>query len=446
MGVISKNTNFRRKKDVKTQKNIGASVQDLTFGHEFAGGETLIDLLNLNNPTSRSSIGLVNPLPTKIIQARISIAPQNVSLKSTIRTMIQGEDYKILSNTRIELLGSAAQPGEVIEGTIRNATITGLRVVETKAQPQTGSLAVGDVEFPLSQQIAFFQNPLFQLGGYRVHRNGLLQARCEGNLLSNSGNFVEVQAGNSNFTTLLQFKNAPVGQADGIIVDFDNLTDNPNASTFGALEKLQGDLITVAKKVQDISNCPLTDLIGATPTQVQIAQFGQVLFGLLDLQVPIVTPWVSFTPSGLTWITNTIVTALKRQVGENQEVQIQVELSGAPNATSFDMDTPSSIDLSKFKTNDADGSAIFPGGAGAALDDGTDNFGVWAILPDGFVDKFSLITFATGASHVRSVGLSNTVPFTFANNDAITLTFMYPAVGFKTTQTLREHLEGKGIL
>ena len=49
---------------------------------------------------------------------------------------------------------------------------------------------------------------------------------------------------------------------------------------------------------------------------------------------PVVTDWVSYTPSG-TWTTNTTYTGRWRRVGDTAEVDIGLTLSGAPNATTL---------------------------------------------------------------------------------------------------------------
>lgn len=141
-----------------------------------------------------------------------------------------------------------------------------------------------------------------------------------------------------------------------------------------------------------------------------------------------VTDWVSFTPTG-SWTTNTTYTGVYRRVGDSLEGQVDVTLSGAPNAVALSLNLPSgfSIDPNKI-TNTTSGNSLF---GHARLRDAS---GSGRILGDvSYNTSTQLYVFAlTSGSNAEAV-VTATYPITFAAGDNITINYKVPILGWSST-------------
>lgn len=131
-----------------------------------------------------------------------------------------------------------------------------------------------------------------------------------------------------------------------------------------------------------------------------------------------ISDWITFTPTG-SWTTNTTYTGMWRRVGDSMEIQAKATLSGAPNAVQlyFNMPAGYSIDTSKtFSSFGAVGTSTFQ------------DSGVASYM--GGVQLLSQIYPYTSAN--PSSGILQTVPFTFGNNDAVTIDVRVPVLGWSS--------------
>jgi hypothetical protein len=155
----------------------------------------------------------------------------------------------------------------------------------------------------------------------------------------------------------------------------------------------------------------------------------------------IITEWEDFTPTG-SWTTNTSYAGKKRRVGDSEEYEVFVSLTGAPNAVSFDLDIPGgkSIDANKRSTN------------------GATNYGfVWLYDTNLAANRVAGVVTAMSSDEtkVRIFGhgsslVSNTAPFTWASGDSIRMNFKVPISGWQasnlvsTTETLFSTVDVRG--
>ena len=156
---------------------------------------------------------------------------------------------------------------------------------------------------------------------------------------------------------------------------------------------------------------------------------------------PVVTDWVSYTPTG-SWTSNTTYTGQWRRVGDSMQGKIRVALTGAPNNTQFLLNLPSgySIDTSKL-----------PNGIGSSV--GllyVEDFGVTGY--DGFVFMHTTTTVSikvqdTAAAFERSSTVtSNTIPFAWNNQDYMVFDFQVPISGWSSNVQLSNDTDTRVVV
>jgi hypothetical protein len=136
-----------------------------------------------------------------------------------------------------------------------------------------------------------------------------------------------------------------------------------------------------------------------------------------------VSDWQSYTPSS-SWSTNTSIDGQWRRIGDSMECQVDIQLSGAPDAATLTFDIPSgyTIDTSKVAAASTD-RGVF--GSAHALDFG----GTFKNANVVYSDTNSVKIISDGGS----VGWSNTVPVTWGASDQITAIFKVPISGWGST-------------
>ena len=133
--------------------------------------------------------------------------------------------------------------------------------------------------------------------------------------------------------------------------------------------------------------------------------------------------WESFTPTG-TWTTNTTYTGFKRRVGDTLEMEVQVALSGAPNATAFYLNMPSglTIDTSKRTTTLADQDYL---GDLTILDSGTNYHYAKGVYGTTTAIRWLILNAsATNLSGTTNIGATD--PMTWASGDRMWIRVRVP--------------------
>ena len=155
-----------------------------------------------------------------------------------------------------------------------------------------------------------------------------------------------------------------------------------------------------------------------------------------DTTVPgsIITDWKSFTPTG-SWTTNTTYTGFKRRVGDEEEYDIQVATSGAPDAVALEIDIPDGklIDTAKLaNTTAAEGSingvAIIHDNSASARYHGTITYSTNS--------KVLIRNLATTASDAFHQSVTNLNPMSFGANDTVSIKFTVPIEGWSSGASL----------
>jgi len=107
------------------------------------------------------------------------------------------------------------------------------------------------------------------------------------------------------------------------------------------------------------------------------------------------------------------------------EIQTQIQLSGAPTSTGLIVNLPSGYTIDTTKLVSASGAKSL--GYGKILDSGSYN-GVAAAYYNN-TTSVEVRSLSTAVAY-SMVAVTQSVPFTFANNDNIDLTYVVPIVGW----------------
>lgn len=171
--------------------------------------------------------------------------------------------------------------------------------------------------------------------------------------------------------------------------------------------------------------------VSSTSASAYTVQFSNFYVGEQKTSYgPIVTDWVSFTPTG-SWVSNTTYTGRKRRIGDSAEYEYYLALTGAPTAANLTLNLPSGevIDTSKLG-----GTGIYAGlpfSIGGGLVAG----GAEYIFRADYLNTTSVSVMHvkyTSGTIVNLVNTSSTTPATFANGDYIRVNFKVPIVGWSS--------------
>lgn len=142
-----------------------------------------------------------------------------------------------------------------------------------------------------------------------------------------------------------------------------------------------------------------------------------------------ITDWIAFTPTS-TWNTNVTHTGKWRRVGDSMEVLVRILLSGAPNATTLNINLPTGYQIDTAKLNTIT-NVVVPLGGGHALDSGTGE----NLLQVRYATTTAVSVYAltANASFVGENNVSDVLPQTFANNDSVEVRFEVPILGWSSS-------------
>ena len=141
---------------------------------------------------------------------------------------------------------------------------------------------------------------------------------------------------------------------------------------------------------------------------------------------PVVTDWVSYTPTG-GWTSNATYAGRYRRIGDSLEVQYAVTLTGAPNAAGLFINLPSglTVDLAKMPT----GSLADVAGSAQGLKSGT-GYVFSSYLATATSVQVSYIVNGTTSAEGN---VTNALPVAWNNGDLINGTFRVPIQGWSSS-------------
>ena len=147
---------------------------------------------------------------------------------------------------------------------------------------------------------------------------------------------------------------------------------------------------------------------------------------------PVVTDWVSYTPTG-SWTGAVTYSGRYRRVGDSIQVIGQIACSGAPTGGLLTINLPTGISFDTAKIPGS-GSEITLLGVSNALDAGAAWYAPGHV---GYNNATSVILFVKSTTNsYQEAGLTPTVPYTFASGDLVQFHFTAPISGWSSNVQL----------
>jgi hypothetical protein len=294
--AIGQGIKSRRKQDFTGDRRIALGFKDVQFMHEATAGDTGLNLAELTLPSDSGSF--LNPNPETIRAANLSAFSPNLELyNGSGRRMALGISFEILG-TQITFNNYVASAGEIFFGVIRNVPRTGADFLDGEIKQTTGFLTPGSREFNIGWNFRIGDGS-DHLGTLNIHRNRVQQYR---NVTGTDADYEEVRAGESEFGTYILFNSPgillPGGLPELVTVESRQIhIDKETGSLRSEMEAQQGIVYRLANTLHEELDIPLNDLMVPNPTQIQLSQFGDIVFQLRDeieaLSIPIRdTIWV----------------------------------------------------------------------------------------------------------------------------------------------------------
>lgn len=137
--------------------------------------------------------------------------------------------------------------------------------------------------------------------------------------------------------------------------------------------------------------------------------------------------WTSVAFTG-SWSANTTYTSVMRREGSMAHFKVRVTTSGAPTAAAFSLTLPTGYKIDTTKINGVAGDQRF--GTIHGLDSGTGNFSGVVHYGTETVLNTLVLAIASANANDAFTGINQTSPMTWANNDAMTLEFSLPILGW----------------
>jgi hypothetical protein len=155
---------------------------------------------------------------------------------------------------------------------------------------------------------------------------------------------------------------------------------------------------------------------------------------------PMVTDWVSYTPTG-SWVSNTNYSGLWKRVGDTMEVQITLDITGVPTNADLTVTIPSGFSIDSSKINIST-NANAPVGLARFYDTGVAGYGPSSVV---YSSSNSLRVLYSANANNNESALSTSIPFTWGNTDQIKLFARFPILGWSSNQTISSDFGGRVI-
>lgn len=268
-----------QKKNLLNQKIGATNYSNLEFSHVASIGDEVINFNSLVADSSLVSLeGFSNPTPSQLIAGKITQNKGNVFLHSSARgQLMRGQEFYIREDNQIRLTYEAEED-EIFHGMINNVVRTVPALLDVKKISFTGELAEGSTDVVVGSEYNINANPTTQLGDLVVYRwQGVgipkLMLRCEGNDLSNDGDYIEK-------LSVIEFKEEGIVGGEDIAVFSPNCIPVEFQGSFKTdLETLGGQVDLISEFLQDVHSLPTNPFQGS-PNQIDLRAFGQKVLDL----------------------------------------------------------------------------------------------------------------------------------------------------------------------
>jgi hypothetical protein len=173
--------------------------------------------------------------------------------------------------------------------------------------------------------------------------------------------------------------------------------------------------------------------VASTSASAYVLKFDNFVVGpTFQSYGAVISDWQSFTPTG-SWTGALAYTGRYRRVGDTAEVQVTIDLSGAPTGTTLTVNMPSGlvIDTTKLSSG-APSTTIAPLGYATCVDGDDGNGTVIGYVGYSSTTAVLPVKADDGAAGVTINVITPTSPFTFDSSDYVEMTWTVPIVGWSS--------------
>lgn len=273
MTLLAKSTQSIRKR--KFGNELYSIPKTLVFAHKFSSDSSVLDLTNLTKPDEVEFQSWVNPSSAELSKAHISAKKANIYLQyvSSSARLIPFVSYDIASDMVINLKGSGtASAGDIIIGWIDNF-VGNAKAIDGYSIVKTGTILAGgtNVVTPLPFNYNLYSDQ--QIGDVLFFLDGQLIFRCESNLITNDGEYIEVAPTSGTLTNSLQLKTAVGVDTPFVVLSNGLIAFAPTEQYLAFVQTLGNQLDTVISDLASITGNPLSRYQGL-PNQPDLSVFG----------------------------------------------------------------------------------------------------------------------------------------------------------------------------
>lgn len=275
------------KKDNPDSKNLAVGMRSIQFAHQFTGGETSLDLLNLTTPSLLLSNGFVNASPAEIASAHLSVFGKNLKLALSRGLELKQFVHYLVKGNQIIFLGDLRSSGgaladEILIGEVHSVTTNSVVVGDVRFERGTVPVTSGQTTVNLGVSYKVNANPSNQIGDVKLKLNGIELVRNTGNATASpsaDGHYQEIDSGNGYGTTIL-LNNPPI--ADGIVsFEMGVRLSSGDLEIWNKLEVIDGILLKLAEDVKDLGPYDITRYLSASPSAIERRLFGDLVQSLV---------------------------------------------------------------------------------------------------------------------------------------------------------------------
>ena len=286
-----------------------AGEKTIEFRHQASAGDLLISISSLVSPTEDLSNGFVQPSAVELSAARIFTNRRKLLVHSSRGAILkEHQDYKVVDNQTIRLIGNIAALGGALEGEVFSVTVqttntSGNVLVDSRNVTRTYVLGEGETELSLGQSFELGKNVTFsQIGAIKVSRKGIIQRRNVGNAPASvneeSGNYHEKADPGETISTLIEF-NVPghVG-GEGVEVTF-GTEFSGDVNLIDDINQVNGMVQAFIKDVAADVGREAGDYVIQSPTEADRASFGNKVMELSNQLAILNANYGRFEDSGI---------------------------------------------------------------------------------------------------------------------------------------------------
>ena len=188
-----------------TRDLLSAAPKKLVFAHEASAGDTGIDLINLNFPTSLTATLLTNPTFESILEANLRFYYRNMTLFSSARGVLIPDVAFECSNSNVTFKGFTAFENEIFYAVIPFAVSPNTLYVDAK--PINVSREIGGAE------TTFNVGEAYRVNAYSSQSSGAVKVFANGQLLYRNTD-------NSSVTLDRDYYEVPTQDGYGTVIEF----------------------------------------------------------------------------------------------------------------------------------------------------------------------------------------------------------------------------------